>query len=136
MERRGRFQRQRATKGQSFTEPTLPQRPLHRFPSPLLLSLSAAARFVAGWRWDVKEDDVCGICREAFESCCPTCKVPGDDCPPMWGACNHAFHMHCIMKWLDAGKDREQQCPLCRRAWEFKPNFLTNPPSFSIASTF
>lgn len=27
------------------------------------------------------EDDVCGICRLAFESTCPECKVPGDDCP-------------------------------------------------------
>ena len=30
---------------------------------------------------DEAEDDVCGICRLAFESCCPDCKVPGDDCP-------------------------------------------------------
>lgn len=30
---------------------------------------------------DEDEDDVCGICRLAFESCCPECKVPGDDCP-------------------------------------------------------
>lgn len=28
-----------------------------------------------------EEDDVCGICRLAFESTCPECKVPGDDCP-------------------------------------------------------
>jgi anaphase-promoting complex subunit 11 len=30
---------------------------------------------------DEDDDDVCGICRLAFESCCPVCKVPGDDCP-------------------------------------------------------
>ncbi len=30
---------------------------------------------------DEDEDDVCGICRLAYESCCPDCKVPGDDCP-------------------------------------------------------
>ena len=30
---------------------------------------------------DEDDDDVCGICRLAFESCCPECKVPGDDCP-------------------------------------------------------
>ncbi len=28
-----------------------------------------------------EEDDVCGICRVAFEACCPACKTPGDDCP-------------------------------------------------------
>lgn len=30
---------------------------------------------------DEDDEDVCGICRLAFESCCPECKVPGDDCP-------------------------------------------------------
>ena len=30
---------------------------------------------------DEDDEDVCGICRLAFESCCPDCKVPGDDCP-------------------------------------------------------
>jgi anaphase-promoting complex subunit 11 len=30
---------------------------------------------------DDEEDDVCGICRLAFESTCPDCKIPGDDCP-------------------------------------------------------
>jgi len=30
---------------------------------------------------DDEEDDVCGICRLAFESTCPECKIPGDDCP-------------------------------------------------------
>lgn len=30
---------------------------------------------------DDEDDDVCGICRLAYEACCPTCKVPGDDCP-------------------------------------------------------
>ena len=52
---------------------------------------------VASWRWHIKKDapaadasmkaedeedeDVCGICQVAFEGCCPTCKMPGDDCP-------------------------------------------------------
>lgn len=30
---------------------------------------------------DDGEDDVCGICRVAYEACCPACKTPGDDCP-------------------------------------------------------
>ena len=77
-----------------------------------------AARFVATWRWNVTDDDdVCGICRLAFEHCCPGCKLPGDDCPPILGACKHAFHLHCITTWL-AAKDKEQVCPLCRRVWE------------------
>ena len=77
-----------------------------------------SARFVAAWRWTVAEpDEVCGICRNAFESCCPSCRFAGDECPPLVGACKHAYHLHCIHAWL-AAKDKEQVCPLCRRAWE------------------
>ena len=35
---------------------------------------------VASWRWDMPEDDVCGICRVQFDGTCPTCKYPGDEC--------------------------------------------------------
>lgn len=59
---------------------------------------------VATWRWDVN-DERCGICYTAFEACCPDCHIPGDDCPPVWGRCNHAFHMHCIMKVSDANEE-------------------------------
>lgn len=31
--------------------------------------------------------------RMPFEACCPGVKYPGDDCPPVWGSCGHAFHM-------------------------------------------
>ena len=30
---------------------------------------------------DEDDEDLCGICRVAFEGCCPDCKVPGEDCP-------------------------------------------------------
>uniref|UniRef100_A0A0E0CZE5 Anaphase-promoting complex subunit 11 RING-H2 finger domain-containing protein n=1 Tax=Oryza meridionalis TaxID=40149 RepID=A0A0E0CZE5_9ORYZ len=53
---------------------------------------------VASWTWDA-QDETCGICRMAFDGCCPDCKFPGDDCPLIWGSCNHAFHLHCILKW-------------------------------------
>ena len=42
---------------------------------------------VAQWRWNTgsadqnDDDDVCGICRVPYEGCCPSCKMPGDDCP-------------------------------------------------------
>ena len=43
---------------------------------------------IAQWRWDIgsnndvdDEGDVCGICRVPYEGCCPSCKIPGDDCP-------------------------------------------------------
>ncbi|KAH8829194.1 anaphase-promoting complex subunit 11 [Flagelloscypha sp. PMI_526] len=84
---------------------------------------------VAQWRWDIsdpskpdeEEDDdeegnVCGICRNPYDGCCPSCKMPGDDCPLIWGECSHVFHMHCLMKWLSTGASK-QQCPMDRRPW-------------------
>lgn len=35
---------------------------------------------VATWRWDIPEDDVCGICQVNHDGACPSCKYPGDDC--------------------------------------------------------
>ncbi|KAK4153367.1 hypothetical protein C8A00DRAFT_43726 [Chaetomidium leptoderma] len=48
---------------------------------------------VATWRWDIPDDDVCGICQVHFDGTCPTCKYPGDDCPILPGKCGHNFHM-------------------------------------------
>jgi hypothetical protein len=50
---------------------------------------------VATWRWDMPEDEVCGICRVQFDGTCPTCKYPGDDCslrmvPLPYGMCLHS----------------------------------------------
>ncbi|CAM9518597.1 unnamed protein product, partial [Choristocarpus tenellus] len=90
---------------------------------------------VAVWKWDVN-DDVCGICRLAFDACCPDCTVPGDSCSPgmvllecqtkyplcLWGQCNHTFHMHCVLKHLQFAtqQNRPHQCPLCRQEWQFR----------------
>ncbi|XP_049936312.1 anaphase-promoting complex subunit 11 [Nymphaea colorata] len=73
---------------------------------------------VASWTWDA-QDETCGICRMAFDGCCPDCKFPGDDCPLMWGACNHVFHLHCILKWVHS-QTSQPHCPMCRREWQFK----------------
>lgn len=65
---------------------------------------------VATWRWDIPEDDVCGICQVHFDGTCPSCKYPGDDCTlrtaslqphllgntdmrKVSGKCGHNFHM-------------------------------------------
>ncbi|KAK4775089.1 hypothetical protein SAY86_010024 [Trapa natans] len=73
---------------------------------------------VASWTWDA-QDETCGICRMAFDGCCPDCKLPGDDCPLIWGSCNHAFHLHCILKWVNS-QTSQAHCPMCRREWQFK----------------
>ncbi|RHZ66645.1 hypothetical protein Glove_306g34 [Diversispora epigaea] len=71
---------------------------------------------VAIWKWDVPNEEVCGICRVAFDGCCSTCKTPGDDCPLIWGECSHVFHMHCLLRWL-ATEGSRGQCPMDRKAW-------------------
>jgi hypothetical protein len=30
---------------------------------------------------DSEEEEMCGVCQQEFESACPGCKTPGDDCP-------------------------------------------------------
>lgn len=73
---------------------------------------------VGVWSWNAGDvDDVCGICRVAFDACPPDAKFPGDDSPVVWGQCGHAFHLQCITKWLTS--QTEQRCPICRGNWEF-----------------
>lgn len=40
-------------------------------------------------------------------------------CFAVWGACNHAFHLHCILKWVNS-QTPQPHCPMCRREWQFK----------------
>ena len=76
-------------------------------------------KIVGEWRWTDGKDDNCGICRTSFETCCVDCKFPGDDCPLALGACTHAFHMHCIVKWTNTQSGQKPVCPLCRQEWKF-----------------
>ncbi len=39
--------------------------------------------------------------------------------PAVWGACNHAFHLHCVLKWVNS-QTSQAHCPMCRREWQFK----------------
>ncbi|KAH9518395.1 Anaphase promoting complex subunit 11 [Bulinus truncatus] len=73
---------------------------------------------VATWKW-IANDDNCGICRMAFDGCCPDCKLPGDECPLVWGQCSHVFHIHCIVKWLQS-QTVSSPCPMCRQEWKWK----------------
>ncbi|POW14804.1 hypothetical protein PSTT_02736 [Puccinia striiformis] len=65
---------------------------------------------------DEDDKDLCGICRVAFGGCCPDCKVPGEDCPLIWGECTHIFHMHCLLEWI-AQESSKQSCPMDRWPW-------------------
>ncbi|OUC42536.1 hypothetical protein D917_02850 [Trichinella nativa] len=38
------------------------------------------------------------------------------DCVIAWGVCNHAFHLHCIARWVE----RRCVCPLDNIVWEYR----------------
>ena len=72
---------------------------------------------VAMWSWDVVVDN-CAICKNHISDLCLDCQenqgATQTDCQVGWGVCNHAFHHHCIARWLKT----RAVCPLCDREWE------------------
>jgi anaphase-promoting complex subunit 11 len=95
---------------------------------------------VAFWTWGANtKDDVCSICQNAFEGVCPGVKFPGEDCPVVWGKCQHAFHLQCINTWLTstnttAGSTVKNSCPICRQEWEFSSSTLAAANGASASS--
>lgn len=86
------------------------------------------AHLLATWTWTFPpalthlysdRDSLCGICRVAFEAPCPLCPFPGDTCPLLIGKCQHAFHMHCLLMWVQQESSRGL-CPMCRQRFEWR----------------
>lgn len=73
---------------------------------------------VAAWHWNIPDTDnrSCRICHQDFDNTCGKCRIPGDECPIIFGKCKHYFHLHCIHMWNEA--QNRPTCPLCRAPWE------------------
>ena len=74
---------------------------------------------VASWNWNIQNEDVCGICNNPFEMAAPGIKWPGDDSPIVLGHCGHAFHIQCIMKWIEQ-PDSNNTCPMCSQYFQIQ----------------
>ncbi|TDG47337.1 hypothetical protein AWZ03_006196 [Drosophila navojoa] len=73
----------------------------------------------AHWCWDVAVDN-CAICRNHIMNLCIECQADPnankDECTVAWGECNHAFHYHCIARWLKT----RHVCPLDNKEWVYQ----------------
>uniref|UniRef100_A0A0A9WV58 RING-box protein pip1 n=1 Tax=Lygus hesperus TaxID=30085 RepID=A0A0A9WV58_LYGHE len=95
----------------------------------------------AVWSWDI-DTDSCAICtylcanfinvcwftrrcphtgRNYIMSPCIEClsnpnRADTLNCTVAWGKCSHAFHFHCISRWLTT----RNTCPLDVKTWQFR----------------
>ncbi|CAX42768.1 E3 ubiquitin-protein ligase complex Scf subunit, putative [Candida dubliniensis CD36] len=78
---------------------------------------------VAFWSWDMQIEN-CAICRNHLMEPCIECQPnsmnnnnnTSEECIPAWGVCNHAFHLHCIRRWLKT----RNACPLDNTDWTYQ----------------
>ena len=73
------------------------------------------------WKWKLVNES-CSICRTELQESCIECQAnfssfssssSSEKCPIAWGNCGHAFHQHCIFRWLK----KHNTCPLDMTDW-------------------
>lgn len=79
--------------------------------------ISMVKEMTAYWSWDA-HDEVCPICRNEINELCIECLYHAsgnvdEKCTFAEGECEHAYHFHCISKWLNT----RPCCPLCNKSW-------------------
>eukprot|EP01126_Amoeba_proteus_P051743 TRINITY_DN61_c0_g1_i1.p1 TRINITY_DN61_c0_g1~~TRINITY_DN61_c0_g1_i1.p1 ORF type:complete len:123 (-),score=19.18 TRINITY_DN61_c0_g1_i1:52-420(-) len=77
---------------------------------------------VVKWKYDVPTE-VCAICRNNLMEDCIEClgnpdSVLAANCKVAFGECGHAYHFHCIHKWLEKANGTNQ-CPMDGQEWEY-----------------
>ena len=77
------------------------------------------------WIYNTTSDD-CAICKSKMVQCCTECDsshVKGDlICEPSRGSCGHAFHKHCIDKWVS----KSSVCPICNTPYNTSVRNMAN----------
>lgn len=81
---------------------------------------------IALWEYDVL-NATCAICKENLHNLCVQCAAStvvgqsnDEQCSVSWGKCGHAYHYHCIKRWLEMKHQQHNKCPHCAKDWEFK----------------
>ncbi|XP_037960454.1 RING-box protein 1b-like [Teleopsis dalmanni] len=69
------------------------------------------------WLCDIKNVR-CAFCRNQLTKKCIQCQIlkKKEKCKVAWGKCSHAFHYHCVSRFL---KERSV-CPLDDTVWEYE----------------